>query len=192
MSSLLVFNRRYSQSCWYFRRLLWTRVPLTVTLVHLKSRGTYLYSVNRGGGRGAGCVELHTVYLTRNCFTASNKDLGGEGASDRQTPAARSLYSSIFNKSRIKDLSLLAIWSMGSSLCPSTRILLMNLFALGVFSYTIYFHSVHSPYALMQLLPAYSAPAHIRCVRGQSARHWFPRATRRYLSLHFHNQTVRP
>jgi len=29
-------------------------------------------------------------------------------------------------------------------------------------------------------------------VRGQSARHWFPRATRRYLSLHFHNQTVRP
>jgi hypothetical protein len=31
-----------------------------------------------------------------NCFSTPNKNLGGEGASDRGTPAAKSFYWSIF------------------------------------------------------------------------------------------------
>ncbi len=69
MSSLLVFNRVYrlenSQSCWYFRHLLWTRTPLTFSLVHLahlpppcvnKYRGTCIQCiqcVTGGGDRGS-------------------------------------------------------------------------------------------------------------------------------------------
>jgi hypothetical protein len=36
----------------------------------------------------------------QNCFTTTNKNLGRERASDRLTPAAMSLYKSIFKKSR--------------------------------------------------------------------------------------------
>ncbi len=70
MSSLLVFNRvyrlenwRYSQSCWYFRPLLWTSTPLTFSRIHPslsplpwvnKYRGMHfigIYTVcNMGGG----------------------------------------------------------------------------------------------------------------------------------------------
>ncbi len=94
---------RYSQSCWYFRPLLWNIAPLTFSLVHLLPfpvwicTGLCIYTVcNRGGGEGIGLCgdhiqELYTVNLTRfrnqqNCFTTPNKNLGGKGASDKQLP----------------------------------------------------------------------------------------------------------
>ncbi len=48
--------------------------------------------------------ELYTVIdqipILKYCFTTPNKNLGGEGASGRLTPAAKSLYWSILKKSR--------------------------------------------------------------------------------------------
>ncbi len=67
---------RYSQP-WYFRPLLWTSVPLTLSLVHLHPlplpcAGVCIYTVcNRVGRGGIGLCgeqhiqELYTVYLTR-------------------------------------------------------------------------------------------------------------------------------
>jgi hypothetical protein len=54
---------RHSQSCWYFRTLLWTRAPLTFSMVHLPPspplpcvnnyRGTCIHTMcNKGGGWG--------------------------------------------------------------------------------------------------------------------------------------------
>ncbi len=68
---------RYSQSCWYFRPLLWTSAPLSFSLVHLlpsplSCMNKYLIQcvTGRGGGDGIGLCgehlqELYTVYLTR-------------------------------------------------------------------------------------------------------------------------------
>ncbi len=48
--------------------------------------------------------ELYTVIVQilnlQNCFSTPNKNLGGEGASDRQSPAAKSLYRSFLKKRR--------------------------------------------------------------------------------------------
>ncbi len=65
MSSLLVFNRaytvdwRYSQSCWYFRTLLWTSAPLNLlTGSPLPPFPVWISTgtvCNRKGG--SGCVE---------------------------------------------------------------------------------------------------------------------------------------
>ena len=87
---------RYGQSCWNFRPLLCTSAPLTFSLVHLSPLP--LPSVNSYcTGRGSGCVEsictgvIHCVFdqipNLRNCFTAPNKNLGGEGAqTDKHLP----------------------------------------------------------------------------------------------------------
>jgi hypothetical protein len=72
---------RYSQSCRYFRPLLWTSASLTLSLVHLPlsspppfpvwiSTKVSVYTVSNGGGGGTGLCgehiqELYTVYLTR-------------------------------------------------------------------------------------------------------------------------------
>ncbi len=87
---------RNSQSCWYFRPLLWTSTPLTFSLVHLpppprvnKYRGIYLHSVKRWGGDRVVWRAFKAVYTHRhcvfdqvpilpNCFTTPNKNLGGE------------------------------------------------------------------------------------------------------------------
>ncbi len=57
---------RYSQSCWYFRPLLWTSAPLTFSMFHLPpplppfpmwiSTGVCIYTVCNGG-KGSGCGE---------------------------------------------------------------------------------------------------------------------------------------
>jgi len=52
---------------------------------------------------GENIQELYTVYFDqipniKNCLTAPTNNLGGEGASDRSTPAAKALYRSIFKK----------------------------------------------------------------------------------------------
>ncbi len=105
---------RYSQSCWYFR-------PNSVNCCssHLLSGSTlpspplpcvkvqYIQTVfgwERVGGveflwrpYSAGVwhsVSDHIQNLL-NCQTAPNKNLGGEGTSDRWTPDAKSLYRSI-------------------------------------------------------------------------------------------------
>ncbi len=68
-----------------------------------KYRGMYLYSVLRGGGAGDRVVwRVNTGYVRytvydqipnlQNCFTTANKNLEGEGASDRLTLVAKSLY----------------------------------------------------------------------------------------------------
>jgi hypothetical protein len=96
---------RYSQSCWYFRPLLWTSAPLTFSLVHLPppplflceiSTGVWIYSVQcvTGGGGIRLCGEhraatgviqcvFDQIPSLQNCFTTPNKNLGGEGTSDR-------------------------------------------------------------------------------------------------------------
>jgi hypothetical protein len=98
------------QSVMYFRPVMWTSNPLTFSLVHLPPppfpvwrsayRGMYLYSTvcNGEGGRdrvvwrASGVIHcqydqipnLHNCIKKRkNCFTTPNKNLGGEGASDR-------------------------------------------------------------------------------------------------------------
>ncbi len=68
----------YSQSCWYFRPLLWTSAPLTFSVVHLPllpsfpvwiSTGVCIHTVcNRGGGIG-GLRQINTcrkAYLLVN------------------------------------------------------------------------------------------------------------------------------
>ena len=54
----------HSQSCWYFRPLLWTSAPLTFSLVDTPpplpvwiTTGVCIYTVCNGGGVGSGCVE---------------------------------------------------------------------------------------------------------------------------------------
>ncbi len=120
---------RYSKSCWYFRPLLWITAPLQpshwfasplpppVPCVNKWiKRYVILQCVTGGGGGGIGLCgehrqELHTAYLTRvlnlqNC-------LPPQRASDRQSPAARSLYRSIFKKSRHLGFGVfIVIWSM--------------------------------------------------------------------------------
>jgi hypothetical protein len=46
----------------------------------------------------------------QNCFTTPNKNLEEEGASDRETPAARSLYRPTLNKSRQLGLESLVMY----------------------------------------------------------------------------------
>ncbi len=68
---------RYSQSCWYFRPLLWTSAPLTFSLVHLTPSpplpcvstysGMYSYSVlGRGDRIGSQINTCHQVPLMVN------------------------------------------------------------------------------------------------------------------------------
>ncbi len=87
---------RYSQSYWYFLPLFLTgsSTPPPTFPCENKYRGMYLY----------------TVYLTRiRTYTIA---LPPQGASDRLTPAARSLYKSIFKKSRHLGFGVFPdIWS---------------------------------------------------------------------------------
>ncbi len=88
---------RYDQSCWYFRSLLWSSSTLTFSLVDLPgvwiSTG-YVFIQCVTGGRGwdqvvwrASTGVIHCVFdqipNLQNCFTTPNKNLRGEGASDR-------------------------------------------------------------------------------------------------------------
>ncbi len=108
---------RYSQLCWYFRPMQLPALPgpLTFSLVHLPpplrnvKKVQNILTVCSWEGLGGG-VELcwrpysagvyHSVsdqiQNLRNCYTTPNKNLGVEGATDRETPAAKSLYRSIF------------------------------------------------------------------------------------------------
>jgi hypothetical protein len=68
------------------------------------------------GGEHTYTGVLHCVFgqiLNPSCFATPNKNLGGEGVSDRETPAAKYLYWSIFKKSRHLGFSVfIDIWSM--------------------------------------------------------------------------------
>ncbi len=81
-------DRRYSQSCWYFRPLLWTSAPLTFyrtspTFPHFPK---YTNSVWQRGGRVVlSCVidyilqMFNTLFADqiqnlRNCYTTPNKN----------------------------------------------------------------------------------------------------------------------
>ena len=89
---------RNSQSCWYFRPLLWTSAPLTFSLVDLHRIPMWISTAGmcvQGEGIrlcGEHLQELYTVYLTRfrtkkNCFTNPNKNLGGRGTqTDKHQP----------------------------------------------------------------------------------------------------------
>jgi hypothetical protein len=126
---------RYSQSCWYFRPLLWTSAPLTFSLVHLPpcppfpvwiSTGVYFHtdSVYPGRGGGSGCVEsIYRSYTmcispdsepTNICFTSPNKALEGRGPqTDKHLPSSTFLYWSIFKKSPHLGFGVfIYIWSM--------------------------------------------------------------------------------
>jgi hypothetical protein len=68
-----------------------------------------------------GCVGDHImnsvsveIQNPQNCLTTPNKNLGGEGASDRQTPAPESLYKSIFLDNAIIIALYQSYLSMGS------------------------------------------------------------------------------
>ncbi len=65
----------------------------------------------RGYTRVIHCV-FDQIPNLQNCFTKPDKNLGVEGVSDRYTPAAMSLYRSIFKKSVHLGLESLVIWSM--------------------------------------------------------------------------------
>jgi hypothetical protein len=87
-------NWRYSQSCWYFRPLLWTSAILTFSLVHhppplpcVNKDGVCIYTVyNRGWEDRVvwrTSIVIHCVFdqfpNLQNCFTIPNKTLAGEG-----------------------------------------------------------------------------------------------------------------
>jgi hypothetical protein len=77
-------DSRYSQSCWYLDPSLWTVAPLTFSLVQLSPPSPV--PVNK--------------YTVLYCTSIQCVGWGGGGtgfwASDRWTPAAKSLYRSIF------------------------------------------------------------------------------------------------
>jgi hypothetical protein len=53
----------------------------------------------------------------QNCFTTPNKNLGEEGPQTPQTPAAKSLYRSAFQKKRPLGFGVfICIWSMGADM----------------------------------------------------------------------------
>jgi hypothetical protein len=56
------------------------------------------------------CVQISNL---QHCFTTPNKNLGEEEASDRLTPAAKSLYRTILKKRRHLGFGVfIVIWSM--------------------------------------------------------------------------------
>ncbi len=132
MSSLLVkfIDWRYSQSCWYFRPLLWTSAPLTFSLVRLLHPLPPLPCVNMyctgvcifiqfvTGGGGLGCVESIYKSYTLSIWPDSEPTIialppQGVSESDRWTSAARSLYRSIFKKCQHLGFCVfIVIWSM--------------------------------------------------------------------------------
>ncbi len=87
---------RYSKSCCYFRSLLGTSAHLTFSLVHLPPSPLRCVNKYTGVTRweeviglcGEYIQELCTVHLTRFrtykiTLSPQNKNLGGEGASER-------------------------------------------------------------------------------------------------------------
>ncbi len=117
---------RYSQSCWYFRPLLWTSAPLNFSLVHLPqpvstSAGVCIYSVcNRGGG-GSGCVECiyrsYTLCIwpdsepTKLLYHLKQKPKEGrEPQTDKHLPPSP-FKGQFLRKANIWDWILLVIWS---------------------------------------------------------------------------------
>jgi hypothetical protein len=111
---------RYSQSYWYFLPLFFhwfTSPPSPLPCVN-KCKG-YVFIRCETGGEGIGlCGEhlqctftVYTVYSTR--FRTYTIALLPQGASDRLTPATRSLHRSIFKKSRPLGLGVfIDIWSI--------------------------------------------------------------------------------
>ncbi len=106
---------RYSQSCWYFRPLWWTSAPPTFLgsptppplPVWISTGVRYVFIQCVTGGIGLCGEQIQELYTTRlpdsepaKFLYYPNKNLEGEGASDRWTPAAKYLYWSIFKKSR--------------------------------------------------------------------------------------------
>ncbi len=114
---------RYTQSCWYFKLLLWTSAPITFSLVHLPSlpvwisTGVCIYTVCNTGGRDrvvwrAYTGVIHCVFdqipNLQNCFTTPNKNLGGKGGF-RQVNTFRQVHLQvIFKKSRHLGLESLS------------------------------------------------------------------------------------
>ncbi len=78
---------RYIQSYWYFLPSFVSCCPsnlLSGSCVNKYS--VYMYTVCKGGGGGSVGVSHYVsdqIQNLQNCFTAPNKNLGGEGASDR-------------------------------------------------------------------------------------------------------------
>ncbi len=83
-----LIDRRYSQSCWYFRLLLWTRAPLTFSLVHLPPPPFP-------------CINNYRGMYSKTIHTVCNGGGRGSGASDRSTHAAQYLLWSILKKADI-------------------------------------------------------------------------------------------
>ncbi len=80
---------RYSQSCWYFRPALWTIAPLTFSLVGLPLP---IPCVNT--------EQVYCIHLNCVCYTVRGGEfgvIGGEGPQTDKTPAAKSLYMSIWS-----------------------------------------------------------------------------------------------
>ncbi len=83
---------RYSQSCWYFRSCFVKYAPLTLSGRGLGGVQLYWRPYSAGVSH---CVSDQIQNL-QNCYTTPNKNLRGEGATDRKTPASKSLYRLIF------------------------------------------------------------------------------------------------
>ncbi len=157
MLSLLLFNSlwRYSQSCWYFNPALWTIAPLPSLQLTPpppppclnKYRSLQSTQCVTGGGDRvvwrAYSGVVHSVFdqisTYCNCFTTPNKNRknwAGEGASDRETPAAKYLYWSIFKKSRTLGFEATRYLDYGfMSLTVAIDIILPSYFSL-VFCWT--------------------------------------------------------
>jgi hypothetical protein len=100
---------RYSQSCWYFRPLLWTSASLTFSLVDLpppfpvrKSTGVCIYTVYNRVREGIGLCgehlqELHNVYktwfrtYTKLPYHPEQKPRRGGGPQSRQINTCRQI-----------------------------------------------------------------------------------------------------
>jgi hypothetical protein len=82
-----------------------------------------------GGGEHTSYIGvIHCVFdqipNLQNCFATPKKNLGEERASDRKTPAAKSLYRSIFKKGRhlgLEPISYL-VHGSGYGIATSTRL----------------------------------------------------------------------
>ncbi len=131
MSSLLEFiDWRCSQSCSYFRPLLWTSAPLTFSLAHLSPPSlcqSTVYHRQCVAGWVLRCVgdrilqEFNTLYLTRFrtykiALPLPNKNLGGkEPQTDKHLPPS-TFTGQFWRKAAFGFGVFIDIWSKRYSL----------------------------------------------------------------------------